>query len=189
MILVIDNYDSFTYNLVQDIESLEHSCEVHFNDKITPEEIKQKNPEKIIISPGPGNTDDAGISGDVINLFYKTTPILGVCLGYQCIGVNFGAKLVHAEQVMHGKTSKITHDETRLFKGVPKTFEAARYHSLALDSVLNPLKITARSSDGTIMAIEHKKYPLYGVQFHPESFLTDSGKQIIRNFLDEKPAA
>lgn len=183
MILVIDNYDSFTYNLVQYIESLGHACEVYFNDAISLEEIKQKKPEKIIISPGPGNTDDAGISKDVIRRFYKTIPILGVCLGHQCIGVVFDAEFVHAKQIMHGKTSEITHADTGLFKGIPKKFEAARYHSLAIDDVKKPLKVTARSEDGTVMAIEHENYPLYGVQFHPESFLTTHGKTIIRNFL------
>lgn len=183
MILVIDNYDSFTYNLVQLVEYLGHPCEVFYNDKITIDEILKKKPEKIIISPGPGAPEDAGISREVINRFYESIPILGVCLGHQCIGVNFGAKLTHAKNIMHGKTSDITHDGKNLFKGIPSPLKAARYHSLVIDGVKEPLNVTASSDDGTIMAIEHVKYPLYGVQFHPESFLTSFGEKLMRNFL------
>lgn len=183
MILVIDNYDSFTYNLVQDIESLGFKCKVFFNDKITIDEISAMKPEKIVISPGPGRPEDAGISSQVIAYFYKQIPILGVCLGYQCIGVNFGAKLTHAKNILHGKTSSIKHSGDGLFQGLTSPFSAARYHSLALKGVQNPLQITAVSDDGEIMALAHKDYPLYGVQFHPESFLTSDGKTIIGNFL------
>ncbi len=185
MILIIDNYDSFTYNLAQLVECLGYTCEVIYNDKISIDEIIKKNPDKIIISPGPGTPDDAGISQKVIKRFYKTTPILGVCLGHQCVGVIFDAKLIHASQVMHGKTSQIQHNGNKLFNGTPLPFTAARYHSLAIDKVKKPLKVTARSDDDTIMAIEHENYPLYGVQFHPESFMTKGGEQIIRNFLNE----
>lgn len=183
MILVIDNYDSFTYNIVQQIEALGAKCEVFYNDKITLEQIARKKPAKIIISPGPGTPDDAGVSCAVIKRFYKTIPILGVCLGHQCIGVNFKAKLVHAKRTMHGKTSQVVHSGKNLFKDVPSPFEAARYHSLVIDDIKKPLKITATSNDGTVMAVEHTKYPVFGVQFHPESFLTPGGKTIIRNFL------
>lgn len=183
MILVIDNYDSFTYNLVQLVEYMGYPCEVFYNDKITIDEILKKRPEKIIISPGPGTPKDAGISKEVIKRFYKSIPILGVCLGHQCIGVNFDAELNHAKNIMHGKTSDITHNDENLFKGLPSPLRVARYHSLALDKVKEPLSVTARSDDGTVMAIEHKEYPLYGVQFHPESFLTAFGERIMRNFL------
>lgn len=183
MILIIDNYDSFTYNLVQAVEAAGYKCEVYLNDKITISEIISKRPKKIIISPGPGRPKDAGISNDVIKHLNKTIPILGVCLGHQCIGVNFGAKLVHAKNIMHGKTSTIKYQSSKLFEDLPSSFEAARYHSLSIEDVKQPIIVTATAEDGTIMAIEHKNYPLYGIQFHPESFLTDHGDKIIRNFL------
>ncbi len=183
MILVIDNYDSFTYNLVQQIEALGKACEVHFNDKITVADINRMNPEKIIISPGPGTPDDAGVSNEVIKKFYKSTPILGVCLGHQCIGVVFGAKLAHAKTVMHGKTSTISHDSDGIFKNTSRKIIAARYHSLALEQIKSPLKITARAEDDTVMALQHEDFPVYGVQFHPESFLTKDGQTMVRNFL------
>lgn len=183
MILVIDNYDSFTYNLVQQIEELGHTCEVRANDQITLEEITKKSPRKIVISPGPGSPKDAGISNEVISYFYKSIPILGVCLGHQSIGQLFGAKLTHAQQVMHGKTSEISHVGKGLFRNVEPNFVAARYHSLVIEKVVDPLIVTATADDGTIMGIAHQNFPLYGVQFHPESFLTPAGKQIIRNFV------
>lgn len=183
MILIIDNYDSFTYNLVQQIETLGYDVEVVPNDQLSLEEIHKKSPSKIIISPGPGNPDDAGISSQVIKKFYKTIPILGVCLGHQCIGKVFGASITHAPQVMHGKTSPINHSGSGLFKNLPPEFLAARYHSLTIENIIKPLEVTATTEDGTIMAIAHREFPLYGVQFHPESFLTPSGKLIMRNFL------
>ncbi|HEX5797486.1 MAG TPA: aminodeoxychorismate/anthranilate synthase component II [Candidatus Saccharimonadales bacterium] len=184
MILVIDNYDSFTYNLVQQIETLGHTCQVFANDKIALADIAERQPEKIVISPGPGGPARAGISSDVIKYFYKSTPILGVCLGHQCIGMNFGSELTHAKQIMHGKVSRIRHEGTKLFKGLPSPLNAARYHSLALKDVSDPLRLTASADDGTPMALEHRDYPLYGVQFHPESFLTPYGNKIIENFLN-----
>ncbi len=185
MILVIDNYDSFTYNLVQQIEGLGKKCEVYLNDRISISEIAKKSPEKIVISPGPGAPEDAGISNEVIRNFYKSVPILGVCLGHQCIGTFFGAKLVHADRIMHGKTSSVAFKHSRIFKDTSKIIPVARYHSLALEEVKSPLIPTAVADDGTIMALEHESLPLYGVQFHPESFLTPDGEKIIRSFLDE----
>lgn len=183
MILVIDNYDSFTYNLVQQIESQGQACQVITNDRVNIEDIAKRKPSRIVISPGPGTPEDAGISKDIISRFHKTVPILGVCLGHQCIGVIFGAKIEHARKIMHGKTSKVTHDGAGIFKGVSSPLEVARYHSLAIDRVKSPLKVTARADDGTIMAIEHNDYPVFGVQFHPESFLTPKGELIMKNFL------
>lgn len=183
MILVIDNYDSFTYNLVQLIGSLGEKCKVFANDKVTISEIEALKPKKIVISPGPGNTDDAGISNEVIRHFYKKVPILGVCLGHQCIGVAFGAELTHAKQIMHGKTSKIQHSSEGLFKNTSNPMVAARYHSLVLDGIKAPLEAIASSEDGSIMGIKHRDFPVWGVQFHPESFLTPDGETIIRNFL------
>jgi anthranilate synthase/aminodeoxychorismate synthase-like glutamine amidotransferase len=182
---VIDNYDSFTYNLVQLIESLGYECEVFYNDKLSIEDVVRKKPSKIVISPGPGTPQDAGISIEVIRKFYKEIPLLGVCLGHQCIGISFGAELVHARKIMHGKTSRINHEADGLFSGVSSPLTAARYHSLAIDNVKPPLQATAFSDDGTVMAVRHKAFPVYGVQFHPESFLTHDGKKIMRNFLDE----
>jgi anthranilate synthase/aminodeoxychorismate synthase-like glutamine amidotransferase len=183
VILIIDNYDSFTYNLVQQVEALGETCKVFFNDRISVDEVAEINPDKIIISPGPGTPEDAGISNDIIRKFYKTTPILGVCLGHQCIGVCFGAKLEHAGRIMHGKTSRLNHSDNELFAGMPAEIEAARYHSWALGDIKSPLKVSALDQDGTVMAIKHKDYPLYGVQFHPESFMTESGNIIMENFL------
>ncbi|HYF97175.1 MAG TPA: aminodeoxychorismate/anthranilate synthase component II [Patescibacteria group bacterium] len=183
MILVIDNYDSFTYNLVQAIESLGYRTKVFANDQLALDEVKKMKPKKIVISPGPGTPEDAGISMDVIKNFYKKTPILGVCLGHQCMGAYFGADLIHAKKIMHGKTSVIRHNSKGLFQAMPNDFIVARYHSLAIDNIKPPLRVTAKSEDGTIMAIEHENYPVFGVQFHPESFLTSDGRTIIRNFL------
>ena len=186
MILVIDNYDSFTYNLVQYLGELGADLEVYRNDKITIEEIKKKKPGKIVISPGPGEPKDAGISEGVIKIFGPHIPILGVCLGHQAIGEVFGGKIIGAKSLMHGKTSKIYHDAKAIFKGVRSPFEATRYHSLIVERKSFPkvLKITARTEDEEIMGLQHEKYPIYGVQFHPESILTLEGKSILKNFLE-----
>jgi anthranilate synthase/aminodeoxychorismate synthase-like glutamine amidotransferase len=185
MILVIDNYDSFTYNLVQYLGQLGADVKVYRNNKISLEEISKLKPEKIIISPGPGYPKDAGISEDVIRKFAATIPILGVCLGHQAIGEVFGGKIVKAQKLMHGKTSLIFHDGKDIFKDVPNPFEATRYHSLLVDRNVFPDKliITAETKEKEIMALRHKKYPTYGVQFHPESILTKEGMKILDNFL------
>ena len=186
MILVIDNYDSFTSNLVQYLGELGANLKVYRNDKITTEEIRKLRPRKIIISPGPGVPRDAGISENVIKEFGKTTPILGVCLGHQAIGEVFGGHIVGARELMHGKTSKIYHNGKGIFKGVKNPFDATRYHSLLVERKSFPkiLNITAETKAKEIMALEHKNYPIYGVQFHPESILTAEGKKILKNFLE-----
>ncbi|MDP3804543.1 MAG: aminodeoxychorismate/anthranilate synthase component II [Candidatus Omnitrophota bacterium] len=185
MILVIDNYDSFTYNLVQYLGELGARLEVYRNNKITIDKIRELEPERIVISPGPGEPKDAGISNDVILNFGRDIPILGVCLGHQCIGSSFGGRIVGARTLMHGKTSLIYHDGKRIFKGVKNPFEATRYHSLLVErkSLPRVLKITAETKNKEIMGLEHKRYPIYGVQFHPESILTQEGKKILGNFL------
>lgn len=185
MILVIDNYDSFTYNLVQYLGELGAELEVYRNDKITIDSIKRMAPAKILISPGPGEPKDAGISEDVIRTFGSRTPILGVCLGHQAIGEVFGGRIVRARNLMHGKTSKIYHDGKGLFKGIKNPFDATRYHSLIVEreSVPKVLQITARTKDEEIMGLVHREYPIYGVQFHPESILTAEGKKLLGNFL------
>ena len=186
MILVIDNYDSFTYNLVQYLGELGANLKVYRNDKITTEEIRRMRPKKILISPGPGVPRDAGISENVIKEFGKSTPILGVCLGHQAIGEVFGGRIVGAKSLMHGKTSKIYHDGNGIFKGVKNPFDATRYHSLLVERKTFPkiLNITAETKDKEIMGLQHKNYPIYGVQFHPESILTIEGKKILKNFLE-----
>ena len=186
MILIIDNYDSFTYNLVQYIGTLNPNLEVHRNDKITLVEIKSMNPERIVISPGPGKPEDAGLSINVVKKFGKSIPIFGICLGHQAITVAFGGKVDRANEIVHGKTSKITHSGSEIFKGIPETFEATRYHSLVAmeDSFPKELRVTARTSNGLIMALEHKEYPVFGVQFHPESILTKHGMKMVKNFLE-----
>ncbi len=186
MILVIDNYDSFTYNLVQYLGELGSKLEVYRNDKISIEGISKMSPDKIVISPGPGEPRNAGISEAVIMEFGKKTPILGVCLGHQAIGEVFGGKIVGAKSLMHGKTSAIYHDGTGVFRDIPNPFEATRYHSLLVDRGSFPgvLSITAHTKDDEIMGLKHKEYPIYGVQFHPESILTSEGKNILKNFLD-----
>ncbi len=186
MILVIDNYDSFTYNLVQYLGELGAELSVFRNDKITIEEIKRKAPEKIIISPGPGEPKNAGISENVIGEFGKNIPILGVCLGHQAIGEAFGGKIVRSKYLMHGKTSSIFHNGKGVFKGLLNPFEATRYHSLVVERSSFPesLEITAETEDKDIMALVHKQYPIYGVQFHPESILTGEGMKLLKNFLD-----
>lgn len=191
MILIIDNYDSFTYNLVQRIGEIDirigRRVKVYRNDKITIEQAEDLRPEKIIISPGPCTPLEAGISNDIIRHFApKGVPILGVCLGHQCIGYAFGGKIIRAERVMHGKTSLIEHDGEGVFKGLENPFEATRYHSLMIEEKSLPasLKITARTTDrGELMGVRHKEYPVEGVQFHPESFLTNAGYKLLENFI------
>ncbi len=185
MILVIDNYDSFTYNLVQYIGELGADLEVRRNDQITLEEIAEMAPEKIVISPGPGTPDDAGISLDLIREFGPKTPIFGVCLGHQAIGQALGGHVVRAERLMHGKTSPILHTGAGVFTGLPTPLEATRYHSLLVERSTLPesLEITAETAEGEIMGFRHKEWPLEGVQFHPESVMTEHGKQMVANFL------
>jgi anthranilate synthase/aminodeoxychorismate synthase-like glutamine amidotransferase len=186
-ILVIDNYDSFTYNLVQMIGTNDnYELIVKRNDEINLEEIKKLNPDKILISPGPGKPEDSKISLDIIRALGTKVPILGVCLGHQAIGICYGAKVVKAKAPMHGKTSKITHLQKSIFKNLPQDFEATRYHSLIIEkeSMPDELEITASSEDGTIMGVRHKKYPVEGIQFHPESILTIQGKNLIKNWLE-----
>lgn len=186
MILVIDNYDSFTYNLVQYLGELGADLKIYRNDKINISGIKKLKPSKIVISPGPGEPKNAGISEEVIRVFGKTTPILGVCLGHQAIGEVFGGRIVGAKSLMHGKTSAIYHDGKEIFKGIPSPFMATRYHSLLVERKSFPkaLKITAQTKDKEIMGLRHKTYPVYGVQFHPESILTLEGKKLLKNFLE-----
>jgi anthranilate synthase component 2 len=184
MIAVIDNYDSFTYNLVQYLGELGAQVQVFRNDAISVEELGSLNPSHVVISPGPGEPKDAGISNAVIRVLGPTTPILGVCLGHQCIGHVFGGEVVRASQLFHGKTSAIHHNCERLFHGIPSPFDATRYHSLVVAKPLpEDLKPIASTEDGVLMALEHRRYPIFGVQFHPESILTAQGKQILRNFL------
>jgi anthranilate synthase/aminodeoxychorismate synthase-like glutamine amidotransferase len=187
MILIIDNYDSFTYNLVQYFGELGAELEVYRNDKISIDEVKNKNPEKIVISPGPGEPKNAGISEALIESLGGEVPILGVCLGHQSIGEVFGANIIHAKSIMHGKTSLIYHDGKEIFTGVKNPFEATRYHSLVVERKTLPkaLRITAetKDKDKEIMGLKHNKYPIWGVQFHPESILTGEGMKILNNFL------
>jgi len=186
-ILMIDNYDSFTFNLVQFLGILGENIKVRRNDKISLDEIEKMDPAKIVISPGPGRPDDAGISKELINRFYKKIPILGVCLGHQCIGEVFGATVINSGIVVHGKTSMIHHDGKTIYDGILKPFEAARYHSLILkkDTIPECLEVTARTEKGIIMGVRHKEHPLEGIQFHPESFLTPEGLKILKNFIDQ----
>lgn len=185
MILLIDNYDSFTYNLYQYLSELGAAVKVVRNDAIDIAGIIRMQPDKIIISPGPGTPLEAGISIEVINEFSGKCPILGVCLGHQAIGCAFGGKIIHAKKLMHGKTSKIYHDRKGVFKGMANPFEATRYHSLAVEEKSLPdcLAISARTKDHEIMGLRHKKFKVEGVQFHPESIATSSGKKILANFL------
>jgi len=185
-ILMIDNYDSFTFNLVQYLGILGENIKVRRNDKVSLDEIKKMAPSRIVISPGPGRPVDAGMSKDIIRHFYKEIPILGVCLGHQCIGEVFGAEVINSGVVIHGKTSKIYHDGKSIFTGVENPFEAARYHSLILkkDTIPSLLEVTAHTEDGIIMGVRHKNYKLEGIQFHPESFLTPVGLKILKNFID-----
>jgi anthranilate synthase/aminodeoxychorismate synthase-like glutamine amidotransferase len=187
MVLVIDNYDSFTYNLVQYLGELGADVRVRRNDEVTVREIEAMQPAQIVISPGPGRPENAGITLDVIRRFGPTTPILGVCLGHQAIGMAYGGTVCRARTPMHGKTSTVEHDGKGVFSGIGEPFLAGRYHSLiiAADTVPADLEVTARTrEDGTIMGVRHRKYPVHGVQFHPDSVLTDEGRRILKNFLD-----
>ncbi len=185
MILVIDNYDSFTYNLVQYLGELGQKLKVFRNDKVSVSDIKRLAPAAIVISPGPGRPEDAGISNDCIREFYTKIPILGVCLGHQCFGYCFGAKIVKAKKLMHGKASLIYHHKKDIFKNIPSPFEATRYHSLIVKPGTLPrqLIVTAKTKDKEIMAIRHRRFPVFGVQFHPESILTKYGKKLLLNFI------
>ena len=191
MILIIDNYDSFTYNLYQYLCELGADVEVARNDAVTIGQIRATAPEAIVISPGPGTPHDAGISIDVVKQFGPSTPILGVCLGHQAIGAAFGADIVRAPVVMHGKTSQVSHESTGVFAGLPNPFVATRYHSLIVDEGSLPpvLEVTARSEDGTIMGLRHRELDVYGVQFHPESILTDNGHQLLATFIGSSAPA
>lgn len=185
MILLIDNYDSFTYNLYQYLSELGGEVKVARNDCITLDGIEKLAPERIVISPGPGRPENAGISNDVIRYFGEKTPILGVCLGLQCIAHAYGGVVDHAGEIKHGKTSMIHHDGRGVFKGLPNPFAAVRYHSLAIkkESLPDFLLITAKTENGIIMGVRHERYPVEGVQFHPESMLTKNGKDLLKNFL------
>lgn len=183
MILIIDNYDSFTYNLFQQVSSFEKHTIVKKNNHISLADIAKLKPAAIMISPGPGRPEDAGISEKVIEKYHKQIPILGVCLGHQAIARVFGARIVHAKKVMHGKTSEIIHANNGLFKNCPNPMTVARYHSLAIESAPDNFIIDAKARDGEIMAIRHNSFPLFGIQFHPESFMTRQGSNIIENFL------
>ncbi|MBQ1903574.1 MAG: aminodeoxychorismate/anthranilate synthase component II [Ruminococcus sp.] len=185
MILLIDNYDSFSYNLYQMIGELDPSIKVIRNDEMTAEQIHRLSPQKIILSPGPGRPQDAGVTVEVAQTISKQIPTLGVCLGHQAICQAFGAQIVHAKRLMHGKQSTVTlNSDCALFKGLPKQTTVARYHSLAAQNVPDCLEITARTDDGEIMAVQHKQYQIYGVQFHPESILTPLGRQMLENFIN-----
>jgi anthranilate synthase/aminodeoxychorismate synthase-like glutamine amidotransferase len=185
MILVIDNYDSFTYNLVQAFGELGADVRVARNNEITPDEVAALKPERIVISPGPCTPKEAGISCEIIRRFGATVPLLGVCLGHQCIGDVYGGHVVRAERLMHGKTSMIRHNGKGVLAGIPNPFEAIRYHSLVVERASCPadLEITADTDQGEIMGLQHRRFPVYGVQFHPESILTRNGQQILRTFL------
>ena len=184
-IILIDNYDSFTFNLYHYLSSLKVFVDVIRNDKITPNEILKRRYNKIVISPGPGNPNQSGNCLKIVKSLYKKIPILGVCLGHQIIGQVFGSKIIQARKLMHGKTSKITTKKNGILKNLPKTFEATRYHSLIIDkkSLSSDLEITAETKDGLIMGVQHKKYDVHGVQFHPESIKTKLGMKILKNFI------
>ncbi len=188
MILMIDNYDSFTYNLVQYLGELGEDLIIKRNDQITLAQIRKMKPDRIVISPGPGAPKDAGISEDVIRTFGPTVPLLGVCLGHQAIGEVFGGKIIIADRIMHGKTSEIYHEDHPLFDGIENPFVATRYHSLLIQNKSLPkeLRAIAQTANNEIMAVAHVRYPIVGVQFHPESILTTSGKTLLRNFLKIK---
>jgi anthranilate synthase/aminodeoxychorismate synthase-like glutamine amidotransferase len=191
-VLVIDNYDSFVYNLVQYLGELGADPVVHRNDAITVDDVGELAPDAILVSPGPGTPAGAGISCDVIRTYGPRIPLLGVCLGHQCIGEVFGGEVVRAPAVMHGKTSLVTHDGTGVLRGLASPFEATRYHSLVVapESIdAEELTVTATAADGVVMAVRHRRHPIEGVQFHPESILTAGGKQVMANFLAMVPAA
>ena len=191
MLLMIDNYDSFTYNLVQYFGELGEDVRVFRNDQITVDEIEKLAPDYIVISPGPCTPNEAGISVSVIGRFAGSVPVLGVCLGHQCIGQAFGGRVVHANRVMHGKTSAIRHEGQGVFAGLPNPLTATRYHSLVIERASLPesLEVTAWSDDGEIMGVRHREFAIEGVQFHPESILTDAGHDLLRNFLREHARA
>ena len=185
MLLLIDNYDSFTYNLAQYFGELGEEVLVYRNDEIDLATIQQLAPDRIVISPGPGDPDDGGISNAVIRELGPTTPILGVCLGHQCMGHVFGGEVIRAPRLMHGKTSPVYHDGAGLFAGLPRPFAATRYHSLIVAEPLpDELEVIAWTAEGEMMGLRHKEYPVVGVQFHPESILTEYGKELLQNFLD-----
>ncbi|VGO12266.1 Anthranilate synthase component 2 [Pontiella desulfatans] len=186
MILVIDNYDSFTYNLVQYLGELGAEMRVFRNDEITVEQAVALNPEKVLVSPGPCTPKEAGISCDIIREFGPRLPLFGVCLGHQSIGDVYGGNVIRADRLMHGKTSPMIHEGKSVFKGLPSPFDATRYHSLIIERASLPdcLEITAWTAEGEIMGVKHKEHPVHGVQFHPESILTMEGKQLLQNFLD-----
>ena len=188
MILLLDNYDSFSYNLFQLVGEIEPDIKVIRNDEMTIDEIKSLSPDRIILSPGPGRPENAGVIMEVVKTIGKDIPILGVCLGHQAICATFGATITYAKELMHGKQSNVKFDTScPLFTGCPEAAPVARYHSLAADANTIPesLKVTALTDDGEIMAVQHKEYPIYGVQFHPESIMTPTGKQMLRNFIKE----
>lgn len=186
MILVIDNYDSFTYNLVQYLGELGAEMRIFRNDKITVQEAVALNPEKVLVSPGPCSPKEAGISCDIIREFGPRLPLFGVCLGHQSIGEVYGGNVIRAERLMHGKTSPMIHEGQSVFKGLPSPFDATRYHSLIVERETLPdcLEITAWTAEGEIMGVQHKEHPVHGVQFHPESILTIEGKNLLQNFMD-----
>jgi anthranilate synthase/aminodeoxychorismate synthase-like glutamine amidotransferase len=186
VILLIDNYDSFTYNLYHYLGELGAKVRVFRNDKVSLDDIASMGPEKIVISPGPCTPNEAGISCDAILRFAEKIPILGVCLGHQCIGAAFGGKIVRAPSIMHGKLSEVSHDSRTIFRSLKNPFAAMRYHSLVIDPRFLPAELTvsARTADNIIMAVRHNRFPVEGVQFHPESILTDEGKKLLKNFLD-----
>ncbi len=185
MILMIDNYDSFTFNIVQYLQQMGETVDTYRNDKIKTDDIKSLQPKAIFLSPGPCTPAEAGITVDVVREFYKTVPIMGICLGHQSIGYAFGADVVRAGRIMHGKISPVKHDGKTIFTGLPNPFPAGRYHSLLVQPETLPafLEISAETDEGEIMGLRHKEYPVEGIQFHPESVLTPQGKRIIRNFL------
>ena len=184
-LLMIDNYDSFTYNIVQYLGEMKAVLQVHRNDQITIEQIRELKPDRILISPGPCSPREAGLSNEIIRTFSNTIPTLGVCLGHQCIGHVFGGNVIVNYRMMHGKTSQIRHDGKYLFAGLPNPFAATRYHSLVIERSSMPecLEITAETEEGEVMGVRHKHLPVWGVQFHPESILTESGRLILENFL------
>ena len=187
MIVLIDNYDSFTYNLVQKLGEVDPARPIHVfrNDKVTVEQIEDLKPTHVVISPGPCTPREGGVSNDVIRYFGPRIPVLGVCLGHQCIGHTFGAEIVRADRIMHGKTSLIHHDDQGVYRGLPNPFEATRYHSLVIKPGTLPdaLEVVARTDQDEIMGVRHKTWPLEGVQYHPESFLTEQGERLLANFL------
>jgi para-aminobenzoate synthetase component 2 len=186
VLLLIDNYDSFTYNLFQYFGELGQEVVVRRNDRTSLQEIQELGPARIVISPGPSSPDHAGLSCDIIRAFGPRVPVLGVCLGHQCLGAVYGGEVVRAGAVMHGKTSMVFHEGRGVFHGLPRPFRAVRYHSLMVAAASLPecLEVTARTEDGTVMGLRHRYHPVQGVQFHPESFMTEGGKDLLANFLD-----